>query len=215
MDLEGKRILITAGPTWVPIDSVRVISNVATGKTGILLAHEVMRQGAKVTLLLGPGAAVTVDKKVRILRFTYFDELRSMLLRELSTKKYDVVIHAAAVADYQMKNAYKCKVRSGLSHFNLKLISTPKLVDLLKRFDSSMLAVAFKFEPEAKADVLTKRAKALFDQAGVNLVVANTLRRKSYQAYLMEEDKVSGPLFSKTDMVKALVKKIGEYLGED
>ncbi len=54
MSLNGKRILITAGPTWVPIDNVRVISNIATGTTGVLLAWQTSAQGAKVTLVLGP-----------------------------------------------------------------------------------------------------------------------------------------------------------------
>ena len=52
--LKNKKVLITAGPTWVPIDNVRVISNTATGETGILLSEKLKNLGAKVTLLLGP-----------------------------------------------------------------------------------------------------------------------------------------------------------------
>ena len=207
--------MITAGPTWVPIDDVRVISNVATGETGILLAREALRQGAKVTLLLGPAANAITDKRIRIIRFTYFDELRRVLVRELSTKKYDVIIHAAAVSDYRPKSAYKTKISSDLAQFDLKLISTPKLVNMVKRYDNSLLAVAFKFEPDAKTSVLASRAKALLDQAGMNLVVANTLRKGKYRAYIMEESNFLGPLLTKRGMAQALLKKIGGYFAQN
>jgi phosphopantothenoylcysteine decarboxylase/phosphopantothenate--cysteine ligase len=211
MNLKGKRILITAGPTWVPIDEVRVISNVATGATGILLAREALRMGAQVTLLLGPAASTIVDKRIRIIRFTYFDELRRELVRELSTKKYDAIIHAAAVADYRPKCAYKAKIRSDLSNLNLTLIATPKLVDMIKRYDNSLLAVAFKFEPDARSNILMRRSRALFERSGVNLVVANTVRKGKYRAYIMGEGHPLGPLLTKHGMVHALLKKVGDY----
>ena len=64
MSLKNKRILITAGPTWVAIDSVRVISNIATGETGILLAKRLSLQGAKVTLALGPSCCAYASGKI-------------------------------------------------------------------------------------------------------------------------------------------------------
>ena len=71
MVLKNKNILITAGPTWVPIDRVRVISNIATGKTGILLAKSANKLGAKVTLVLGPVGEVGLEKEINVKRF-YF-----------------------------------------------------------------------------------------------------------------------------------------------
>jgi phosphopantothenoylcysteine decarboxylase/phosphopantothenate--cysteine ligase len=83
----NKRILITAGPTWVPIDSVRVISNIATGETGILLAQEAVRRGFGVTLLLGPCDCCCIGQGFKVVRFRFFDELRQRLKEELSSKK--------------------------------------------------------------------------------------------------------------------------------
>ena len=83
MHLNGKRILITAGPTWVPIDSVRIISNVATGTTGVLLSREAVAKGAKVTLVIGPSCGYNLNKSIRIIHFRFFDELKNILKREL------------------------------------------------------------------------------------------------------------------------------------
>ncbi|MBU1999188.1 MAG: phosphopantothenoylcysteine decarboxylase, partial [Candidatus Omnitrophica bacterium] len=68
-NLKNKKILITAGPTWVPVDDVRVISNSASGETGILLAKRLSGQGAKVTLLLGPIGNYNPDKKIKLVLF--------------------------------------------------------------------------------------------------------------------------------------------------
>ena len=82
MDLKKKRVLITAGPTWVPVDSVRVISNTASGETGILLARQLRRIGAKPTLILGPGHDCCIDKNLNLKRFRFFDELKKIITRE-------------------------------------------------------------------------------------------------------------------------------------
>ncbi|MBU2221207.1 MAG: phosphopantothenoylcysteine decarboxylase, partial [Candidatus Omnitrophica bacterium] len=69
MSLRNKRILITAGPTWIAIDKVRVISNTATGATGKLLANQFSNKGAKVTLLINAENKCCLNKKIRILPF--------------------------------------------------------------------------------------------------------------------------------------------------
>ncbi len=109
-----KKILITCGPTWVPIDSVRVLSNISSGKLGQMLARELSKKGAQVTLLEGPvetpltGAA---SGKIRVLKFKTFDELFKNLKAELK-KPWDAVIHAAAVSDYRPKPAEITKLSS-------------------------------------------------------------------------------------------------------
>jgi phosphopantothenoylcysteine decarboxylase/phosphopantothenate--cysteine ligase len=83
--IERKKILITAGPTWVPIDKVRVISNIASGETGILLAKEADRLGLDVTLILGPIGS-RFKKTIGVKRFHHFDELHGLIKRELKNK---------------------------------------------------------------------------------------------------------------------------------
>ncbi|HQO38768.1 MAG TPA: phosphopantothenoylcysteine decarboxylase, partial [Candidatus Omnitrophota bacterium] len=98
MSLKGKRILITAGPTWVSLDPVRVISNTASGETGRRLAYACAQAGARVTLLLGPGESPAPDRRICVRRFRFFEELDRSLRSELR-KKYDAVVHSAAVSD--------------------------------------------------------------------------------------------------------------------
>ncbi len=88
--LKGKKILMTAGPTVEKIDPVRVMTNISTGKTGTLLASELVSAGAKVTLVYGPGTAEP-PKGAKIIHVTTVSEMFSTVKKELR-KKFDVVI---------------------------------------------------------------------------------------------------------------------------
>lgn len=210
--LKNKRILITSGPTWVPIDSVRVISNIATGQTGILLAKEAKNQGAKVTLLLGPVESCCLDKSIKLIRFNFFNELRDRLIKELRSKKYNVVIHSAAVSDYQPVIRYARKVKSGIKKWSIDLTPTPKIIDLIRKIDRSLFLVGFKFEPQAIKSTLIEKTKNLISRSDLDLAVANTIYKKQYQAYIVNENKIYGPLGNKRDLAKKLIRIIGENL---
>ena len=212
MSLKNKKVLITAGPTWVPIDSIRVISNIATGETGILLAEKLQELGAKVTLLLGPVQACCLDSKIRLIRFRFFDELRNKIMVELKNKKYDILIHSAAVADYKPSMAYSQKVKSGLNNWQLNLVPTAKIIDSIKRIDSSLFLAGFKFEPKSSKDILLERTKELIKRAHLDLGVANTVNKNQYRAYIIDHNQIYGPMFNKGDMAKKLIKLIGESL---
>ena len=236
MSLKNKKILITAGPTWVPIDAVRVISNVATGLTGILLAEELRRLGAKVTLLIGPVEiccsrkspsaitlsdfrsgigkcfmlSCTINKNIKLLRFRFFDELKDKIIQELKCKKYDIVIHSAAVSDYEPSKVYSGKIKSGIKNLRLSLVPAEKIIDLLKRIDNSIILVGFKFEPQAKKDMLIKMTKELIRAANLNLAVANTIDKNKYCAYILDNyNRSYGPVFNKKDLVTKLADLIG------
>jgi phosphopantothenoylcysteine decarboxylase/phosphopantothenate--cysteine ligase len=210
MNLKNKKILITAGPTWVPIDKVRVISNIATGETGILLAERLQRLGVKVTLLLGPVAACCLNKKIKLIRFKFFDELKDLIKRELSLRKYDVVIHSAAVSDYRMAKNYPHKVKSGNKRWALNLVPTQKLIDIIKKnIDSSSFLVGFKFETGAQKNKLISQARKLINTGSADLVVANSLNGGRYSAYLVNKKSVSSAISSKSELVKKLVNVIG------
>lgn len=210
MSLKNKRILITAGPTWVAIDKVRVISNIASGQTGKLLSKEAERAGAKVTLLLGPVAGdCCLGHSARIIRFKFFDELKELMLKELSFHKYDAVIHCAAVADYRPKRSYMGKIGSGRKELSLRLEPTPKIIDIIRRADHSLILVAFKFEPQAAKVELIKKARTLLKRSGADVVVANTADHNRYKAYIVREDAVRGAIFTKEALSKALISEIG------
>lgn len=206
LKFKNKKVLITAGPTWVAIDKVRVISNIATGETGILLAEKLKDLGAKVTLLLGPCSFCCPDKKIRLIRFKFFDELKKLVEQELKYKRYDIVIHSAAVSDYKPARFHNCKVESGLGNFRINLVPTLKIINLIKRISPDSLAVGFKFEPQADKASLAKKAKGLLKQAGLDLVVANSIKQDKYLAYIIGCNEFCGPILNKKIMANKLVK---------
>ena len=208
--LKNKQILITAGPTWVKLDSVRVISNTATGSTGILLAEKLNRLGAKVTLLLGPIGKSNLSRRIRVLHFQYFDELKVLLEKELKTRKYGLAIHSAAVSDYKTKLVQKRKISSGLKELNIKLIPTVKIIDIFKKLQPEISLVGFKFEPEAPGHKLIKEARQLIARTKADFIIANTLKKGRYLAYLVTASKESAPVFSKKEMADNLIKAIGK-----
>jgi len=209
---KNKRILITAGPTWVPIDKVRVISNIATGETGILLAEKLQRLGNKVTLVLGPAEACCLNRNIKLIRFKSLDELKNTISRELKAKRYDVVIHSAAVSDYRPEVTFAKKIKSGKKIWKLKLVPTSKIIDLLKKIDSSLFLVGFKFEPGARKNILLKKTRNLMWRADLDLAVANSIDKNRYEAYILKQNKVYGPWQNKNTLVNKLVNLIGENL---
>lgn len=212
MRLNNKRILITAGPTWVPIDKVRVISNIATGETGVLLAEKLANLSAKVTLLLGPVGFCCLNKNIRVIRFKLFDELRNIVAREVRAKKYDAVIQTAAVSDYAPVKAFSGKLKSGLKNWKLVLEPTSKIIDYIKKLDSSLFLVGFKFEPGANKNILIVKARLLLRRSRLDLVVANTIAKNKYQAYIINHHQVYGPFITKKNMAGRLVKLIEKSL---
>lgn len=229
MNLKGKRILITAGPTQVAIDKVRVISNTATGQTGILLAEKLQKLGAKVTLLLGPVESCCLDKprpslkdntslkegrgkRIRLIRFNFFEELKEKLSRELRKGRYHAVIHSAAVSDYGPEKFYRKKVKSANKCWRLSLIPLPKLIDLIKTIDSSVFLAGFKFLPQARKNALIQETGILLRRCRADLVVANTTRGHRYIAYIVLKDKIRGPFTQKKHLAGELIKAIGENL---
>jgi phosphopantothenoylcysteine decarboxylase/phosphopantothenate--cysteine ligase len=213
MNLKNKRVLITAGPTWVAIDKVRIISNTATGRTGILLAQNLKDLGAKVTLVLGPTESCCLNKKIRLIRFKFFEDLRNIITHELRSKKYNILIHSAAVSDYRPKVKHNRKISSNLKQWRLNLVPTVKIIDLVRRSYASLYIVGFKFEPQAKDSFLLTQARNLKKRVKANLVVANTIDKKDrYRAYVINQGGCYGPISNRAGLVRKLIKVIGDNL---
>ena len=203
-NLKNKRILITAGPTWVAIDKVRVLSNIATGETGILLAKTLLQQGAKVTVILGPCVVCSLDKKIKVLRFNYFDELKKTLFKELESMKYDWLIHSAAVSDYGPKKIYKGKISSSLKYLNIRLKTLPKIINSIKNHAAGIKLVGFKFESFADKTKLVNKADILMKKSSSDIVVANSIN--PYRAYIVDKERKVISVKSKKQLVNKLVK---------
>jgi len=193
--------LITAGPTWVALDRVRVISNVASGETGLILADKFKKLGFKVTLLLGPvNFYRTGETGIRLIRFKYFSELAQLLDKELKNKKFAAVIHAAAVADYQPRKIIQRKASSQRKSWKINLVPTKKLIRGLKIYQPDLFTVGFKFQPDADKDTLIKKGERLLKTENLDLVVTNSNKNRGYQAYILDRQNKYGPFLSKTKM---------------
>lgn len=194
------------------LDSVRVITNTATGQTGVILAQKLNKAGCKVTLLLGPVEEVpSLPSGIKLIRFRFFEELKCLLTRRLNIRSFDVVIHSAAVADFQPKTTIKKKISSSKINLLLRLSPTPKLIDGFRRQGEDLIIVGFKFEPNFSKSKLLQEARKLKYRAFLDSVVACRLQRGKYQAYIVE-DQIRGPFVTRSEMANNLVRWIGEVL---
>ncbi len=198
-----KRVLITAGPTWVAIDKVRVISNIASGETGILLAEGLARKGAKVTLILGPGNCDYRNSRVKIIRFSFFEELRQALKKELKASRYDLIIHSAAVSDFKPAQSIGGKIKSG-QDYNLRLTPLPKIADEIRGLAPAAHLVLFKLEFGIPDQELILRARKTLTASRADLIVANRIEPR-YKAYILDGKRIYSRAGSKQEMARNLI----------
>lgn len=122
LNLEGKKILITAGPTYEPIDPVRFIGNRSTGKMGVAITEVLLLKGAFVELVLGPSDLKPEHSRLKVTAVETAAEMFEAVMHLHS--KADVCIFAAAVADYTPKSPALEKIKKNESSFLLELIKT-------------------------------------------------------------------------------------------
>ncbi len=198
------RVLVTCGATWTPIDDVRVISNVSNGEMGHLIAQAFRSKGALVTIIEGPVTHTLTDKRIKIIKYRFFDDLARVLNQELRTK-YDIIIHAAAVSDFKIKGPFKSKISSN-KDVTLKLTPTAKLIKDIKRLCPESFLVGFKLESNLNPRNILKTVKPLFTEADCDLVVANSLNN-GYKGFIVNVDgKILSKAIDKKQIAKSLVK---------
>ncbi|UCC94653.1 MAG: hypothetical protein JSW40_07525 [Candidatus Omnitrophota bacterium] len=203
------KILVTAGPTWIKIDEVRILTNIFTGRTGIYLAKEFKKKGHSVTLLLNPYRIVKKEVEgLRVIPFHYYEELQGKISSELKKTRYDAIIHAAAVSDYRARSPFKGKVSSGKKELLLRLVPTAKLIRTIRTLAKKSILVQFKLETEKKQ--LIEKAYRNLKENKADYVVANSLSdlKCNYKAYLIDKNKRIVTLSSKKTLSTALYKLI-------
>jgi phosphopantothenoylcysteine decarboxylase/phosphopantothenate--cysteine ligase len=169
--LRGKRVLVTAGATREYIDPIRYITNASSGKMGVAMAEEADFRGAEVTLIRTKGSVPSfVENQLEV---ETVEEMLRAIENELKTKKYDVVILAAAVSDFRVKNRAETKIKSGRK-LTLELEPTPKIIERIKALQPGVFLVGFK--AETSEGNLIEEARKQIERAGSDLVVANTLK---------------------------------------
>jgi len=177
--LRGKKVLITAGPTIEYIDPIRVITNRSSGKTGVLLASELVSAGAKVVFVYGTGTEV-VPKGVKVIRVETSQEMLNAVRKELK-QKFDIVVLAAAVSDYILEKSSKTKIKSEHEKIVLKLKRAPKIINQIKKIQKDVFLVGFKAETNASKEKLISLARKKLKESNADLIVANDVGIKKYK----------------------------------
>jgi phosphopantothenoylcysteine synthetase/decarboxylase len=178
--------IVTAGPTFEPLDAVRRLTNFSTGRLGTELANFLAAQGHEVTLMIGESATYPGEKKAaKVQVFSTTADLRTQL-KALAGKKVGAILHAAAVSDFgfgkmftrnsagslrQLKASNKISTRSG--NFLVELVPTPKIIAELRGWFPEAVLCGWKFEANGgRADALRAAKKQMADCA-TDLCVAN------------------------------------------
>jgi len=177
--LHGKKVLITAGPTIEYIDPLRVITNQSTGMTGVLLASEFVAAGAKVTMIYGPGRE-KAPSGIKLVSVKTAKEMMLAVKNEMK-KKFDVVIMAAAPADYTPENPCNSKIRSTSSKITVNLVRVPKIIDAVKKLQKDVFLVGFKALARVSKKELEKEARKKMKECKADLMVANDVGATRYR----------------------------------
>ena len=170
-DLEGLHVLVTAGPTVERIDPVRYITNRSTGKMGYALAEAARDRGANVTLIFGP-TRLTAPEGVEFVRIESSAQLCAAVLER--GEKADVVIQAAAPADFRPKKVSDRKIKKTGENMTLELEATTDIAaELGRRKQPGQILVAFAAETNDVMD----NARGKLIKKNADLIVANDVSR--------------------------------------
>ena len=177
--LKGKKVLMTAGPTIEKIDPIRIITNHSTGKTGVLLASELVSAGAKVTLVYGPGITEP-PKGAKIIPVQTVTDMFNEVKKQMN-KKFDIVILAAAASDYIPKNKYSKKIKSTRNSLTIELKKAPKIIDYIKKLQTDVFLIGFKAETDISKKELVLRAKQKLRDSKADMIIANDIGKKYFK----------------------------------
>jgi phosphopantothenoylcysteine decarboxylase/phosphopantothenate--cysteine ligase len=212
--LDGKSVLITAGPTIEDVDPVRFLSNRSSGKMGYALAAEASSRGASVHLISGP-SALEPPPGVKVTRVRSAEEMAGQSYASFPSA--DVVIKAAAVADYTPVSVATEKTKKTKARWVLELQPTEDILHELGRRKENQLLVGFAAESEN----LIENAQAKLRQKNLDLIVANDISQ-SESGFEVDQNQVvlidrigqveELPLLLKSQVAKRILDKVEELL---
>jgi phosphopantothenoylcysteine decarboxylase/phosphopantothenate--cysteine ligase len=172
LPLKGKRLLITAGPTYEAIDPVRFIGNHSTGKMGFDIAECAAQLGATVTLISGPTTLQLQSKNIALVRVTSAAEMYAACHQYYP--EVDVAICAAAVADYKPKFVADQKIKKSENTLTLELEKTKDILASLGQSKENQFLIGFALETENEIE----NAKLKIQKKNLDLIVLNSLQDK-------------------------------------
>ncbi|MCR4811799.1 MAG: bifunctional phosphopantothenoylcysteine decarboxylase/phosphopantothenate--cysteine ligase CoaBC [Bacteroidales bacterium] len=209
----GKQILITAGPTYERIDSVRFIGNYSSGKMGFALAEEFAQRGAHVFLVTGPTALSAKHHNIERIDVESAQQMYDACMERFDS--CDVAVLSAAVADYRPESTYDGKMKKQSDEgMEIRLVQNPDILATLgKRKREGQMLVGFALETSNEM----KYAQGKLHRKGLDMIVLNSLRDKgagfgtdTNKVTIIDRDgnTTEGSLKSKADVAKDIVDAI-------
>ena len=209
-DLAGKKLLVTAGPTQVAIDPVRCLTNHSSGKMGYAIAKMAMLRGAEVTLVSGP-TAIEPPLFVKVVPVTSARDMFEAVTG-LSDEQ-DIIIKAAAVADYRPKQVSEDKVKKKDDQASIELERTD---DILKYLGQHKKQGQFLCGFSMETRDMLRNSRAKLEKKNLDMVAANNLKVEgagfqgdtNVLTLITQDEEVSLPLMSKEDAALKILDKI-------
>jgi phosphopantothenate---cysteine ligase (CTP) len=217
VSLEGRRILVTSGPTRAPLDAVRFLTNKSTGRLGSLIAEAALESGADVTFVYGRGSAVPAVRggrpdRLRLLPINTVEDLVAIFRHELPSG-YDALIHLMAVLDFAPAEVTEEKMASSMSEWVIRLVPTPKAAALVRALAPRTFFAGFKLEVGKEPADLIAIAQDWARHNRADLVVANDMRdieRGKHIGYLVS---ASGDVEAVAEGKEAIARALVDLLG--
>jgi len=172
LPLYGKRVLITAGPTYEAIDPVRFIGNHSSGKMGFALAKEALKLGATVILITGPSHQTVSHSQIQRIDVISADEMYQATHRHF--KEADIAIFSAAVSDFRPKVVSSQKIKKKDGAMRIELVPTKDILASVGAIKKEQFLVGFALETEKEIE----NAKAKIKSKNLDLIVLNSLQDK-------------------------------------
>ena len=170
LPLRGKKILVTAGPTYEAIDPVRFIGNHSSGKMGFDIAESAANYGAEVILISGPTHLNTINPVINLIRVTSAKEMYDACHKYFNS--VDVAICAAAVADYKPKFVAEQKIKKSGASLTIELEKTQDILASLGKIKQNQFLIGFALETENEIE----NAKLKIQKKNLDLIVLNSLQ---------------------------------------
>ena len=209
-DLEGKNVLVTAGPTQEAIDPVRFITNHSTGKMGYSIAENCARRGANVTLVTGP-VAITPPMFVDVVNVTSAADMAEEVKKRATEQ--DIIIKTAAVADYRPSNPATEKIKKKDKDSSIELERTE---DILAYLGANKKDGQFICGLSMETENMLENSGAKLEKKNVDMIVANNLKVKgagfgtdtNVVTFITKDDCKELEIMSKADVANCLVSEI-------
>ena len=182
-DLLGKKVVVTAGPTMVPIDPVRILTNRSSGKMGYSIAEEARDRGAEVVLISGP-TSLRKPNGIKVIDIKTNEDMFNAIKNEFEDA--DIVIKSAAVADYKAKNYSNEKIKKTGDDLNLIFERDRDILKTLGDMKENQILVGFA----AESSNLKENAKGKLDRKNLDYIIANDIS-KPETGFASDENKVT------------------------